>query len=66
MPEGGVTEPSRFVISQHGGGGTPELCSDFYGDTNYNHLTRRILSRGAVVSAASPAPSSAACTTATA
>ncbi|MCR5264011.1 MAG: prolyl oligopeptidase family serine peptidase [Clostridiales bacterium] len=49
LPEGGVKEPSRFVISQHGGGGTPELCSDFYGDTNYNHLTRRILSRGAVV-----------------
>ena len=38
-----------FVISQHGGAGTPELCSDFYGDTNYNHQTRRVLDRGAVV-----------------
>lgn len=38
-----------FVISQHGGAGTPELCSDFFGDTNYNHQTRRLIARGAVV-----------------
>ena len=38
-----------LVISQHGGAGTPELCSDFFGDTNYNHQTRRLLARGAVV-----------------
>ena len=48
-PESGVAAPSPFVIAQHGGAGTPELSSDFFGDTNYNHLTRRILSRGAVV-----------------
>lgn len=38
-----------FVISQHGGLGTPESCSDFFGNNNYNHLTRRLLERGAVV-----------------
>ncbi len=38
-----------FVISQHGGGGTPELCSDFFTETNYTHMTRRILKRNAVV-----------------
>ena len=42
-------EDAPFVISQHGGAGTPEVCSDFYGDNNYNHQTRRLLSRGAVV-----------------
>lgn len=37
-----------FVISQHGGLGTSELCSGLYdGDTsNYNHMTERILQRG--------------------
>jgi dienelactone hydrolase len=44
-----VGKETPFVISQHGGAGTPELCSDFYGDTNYNHQTRRVLDRGAVV-----------------
>lgn len=44
-----IREDAPFVISQHGGAGTPELCSDFYGDTNYNHQTRRLLERGAVV-----------------
>jgi dienelactone hydrolase len=38
-----------FVISQHGGGGTPELCSDFYTDTNYTHMTRRVQEKNAVV-----------------
>lgn len=38
-----------FVISQHGGGGTPEVCSDFYGHNNYNHQTPRLVGRGAVV-----------------
>ena len=42
-------EDAPFVISQHGGAGTPEVCSDFFGDNNYNHQTRRLLSRGAVV-----------------
>lgn len=38
-----------FILSQHGGAGTPEVCSDFFGDNNYNHQTRRLLARGAVV-----------------
>ena len=42
-------EDAPFVISQHGGGGTPELCSDFYESNNYNHQTLRLIERGAVV-----------------
>lgn len=41
--------PHPLVISQHGGGGTPELCSDFFGSANYNEMSRRILRRGAAV-----------------
>jgi hypothetical protein len=32
-----------LVIAQHGGGGTPELCSGFFGSANYNDMTRKIL-----------------------
>ncbi len=39
--------PMPLVVTQHGGGGTPELCSDMYGANNYNHMVQRILSRGA-------------------
>ena len=37
-----------FVISQHGGLGTPELCSDLYetGSSNYFKMTRRVLKEG--------------------
>lgn len=42
-------EKRHLVISQHGGGGTPESCSDFYGKNNYNRMTRRHLERGSVV-----------------
>lgn len=37
-----------LVISQHGGLGTPELCSGLYnGDTsNYNRMTERLFERG--------------------
>lgn len=42
-------EDAPFVISQHGGAGTPEVCSDFYGHNNYNHQTPRLVKRGAVV-----------------
>ena len=42
-------EDAPFVISQHGGGGTPEVCSDFYGHNNYNHQTPRLVEHGAVV-----------------
>jgi dienelactone hydrolase len=38
-----------LVLSQHGGHGTPELCSGLYGPSNYNDMTRRILRQGAVV-----------------
>lgn len=38
-----------LVIAQHGGHGTPELCSGLYGSSNYNDMTRRVLRRGAVV-----------------
>ncbi|MDF2924856.1 MAG: hypothetical protein K0R57_3770 [Paenibacillaceae bacterium] len=39
-----------LVISQHGGQGTPELCSSLFGSSeNYHQMTQRILSRGAAV-----------------
>lgn len=39
-----------FVISLHGGAGTPELVSSIYnGSANYNHQTRRVTDRGANV-----------------
>ena len=41
--------PHPLVISQHGGGGTPELCSGFFGSANYNDQTRRVLRRGCAV-----------------
>lgn len=41
--------PWPLVISQHGGGGTPELCSGLYGLSNYNDMTRRVLRRGFAV-----------------
>ena len=40
---------SPLVIVQHGGGGTPELCSDMNGRNNYNRIVRRILKRGVAV-----------------
>jgi len=44
-----VKEPMPLVIAQHGGGGTPELCSDMNGKNNYNHMVQRVLARGAAV-----------------
>ena len=44
-----VKTPMPLVIAQHGGGGTPELCSDMNGNNNYNHMVQRILARGAAV-----------------
>ena len=35
-----------LVISQHGGLGTPELCSGFFGSANYNDMTLRIFQKG--------------------
>lgn len=44
-----ATKQLPLIIAQHGGGGTPELCSDMNGTNNYNHMVRRVLKRGAVV-----------------
>jgi hypothetical protein len=41
--------PWPLVISQHGGMGTPELCSGFFGSDNYNDMTRRILRKNVAV-----------------
>jgi len=41
--------PHPLVISQHGGGGTPEYCSSFFNCWNYNDMTRRVLRRGFAV-----------------
>lgn len=38
-----------LVIAQHGGGGTPELCSDMNGKNKYNHIVRRLLKKGVIV-----------------
>jgi dienelactone hydrolase len=46
-----VSADGKFplVICQHGGGGTPELCSDIHGKNNYSHMTRRMLEYGVCV-----------------
>lgn len=42
-----TNEKKPLVIVQHGGGGTPELISNFYDTTtNYNHMTERVLAHG--------------------
>ena len=45
----GKKEKAPLVVFQHGGGGTPELASDFYGKNNYNHGVRRVVKRGVAV-----------------
>ena len=47
VPKGIKKAP--LIISQHGGGGTPELCSDMNGKNNYNHMVKRLVKKGAVV-----------------
>jgi hypothetical protein len=47
VPRGEGQRP--LILSQHGGNGTPELCSGLFGPSNYNDMTRRVLRRGAVV-----------------
>lgn len=47
IPHGILKAP--LVIAQHGGGGTPELCSDMNGKNNYNRIVRRLLQKGVVV-----------------
>lgn len=46
VPKGKESTKTGLVIMQHGGGGSPELCSDIVGDNNYYHMTTRILDRG--------------------
>ena len=43
--------PRPFIISQHGGSGSPEVCSGILegGSANYNDMTQRIFNRGANV-----------------
>ena len=41
--------PFPLVIAQHGGLGTPELCSELIEPTNYTDMTRRLLRRGFAV-----------------
>ena len=41
--------PYSLVIAQHGGDGTPEICSGFFNSANYNDMTRRVLKRGNAV-----------------
>lgn len=45
------TNPRPFIIVQHGGSGTPELCSGFFNNrtANYNNMTERVFLRGANV-----------------
>lgn len=39
------TKKRPLIISQHGGLGTPEMCSGFFDSENYNNMTRRILQK---------------------
>ncbi len=41
--------PFPLVISQHGGAGTPELCSGLFHSANYNDMSRRMVRRGYAV-----------------
>jgi dienelactone hydrolase len=41
--------PHPLILSFHGGGGTPELCSSFFDSKNYNDMTRRAQRLGAVI-----------------
>lgn len=52
MLPNGITK-APLVIAQHGGGGTPEFCSDFHTANNYNFFTKRALQRGFAVFAPS-------------
>ena len=42
-------KPYPVMIAQHGGGGTPELCLDYNGKNNYNHMAQRALEMGYVI-----------------
>lgn len=42
-------EKAPLVIAQHGGGSTPEICSELFGPSNYNFFTKRALEKGMAV-----------------
>jgi len=42
-------EKAPLVIAQHGGGSTPEICSEFFGESNYGYFTKRALEKGMAV-----------------
>ena len=41
-----AAEPLPLVLSQHGGLGTPEICSSFVDSANYNDMTVRLFRKG--------------------
>ncbi len=47
LPHGIKKAP--LVIAQHGGGSTPEICSELLGNSNYSFFTKRALERGMAV-----------------
>ena len=47
LPHGANNAP--LVIAQHGGGGSPEFCSDMLGENNYKFFTKRALLHGIAV-----------------
>jgi hypothetical protein len=47
MPKG--EGPHPLIISQHGGKGTPELCSSFFNSSNYNDMSLRLRKHGCAV-----------------
>ena len=47
IPHG--VERAPLIIAQHGGGGTPEKCSDLWGENTYGFFVKRALERGFIV-----------------
>ncbi len=42
-------EKTPLVVMAHGGGGSPELCTDLIGQNNYGGIARRVVAAGASV-----------------
>ena len=42
-------EKAPIIVMSHGGGGSPELCSDMLGKNNYGGVVRKLLSRGMII-----------------
>lgn len=47
VPFGAKNAP--LVIAQHGGGSNPEICSEFFGESNYGYFTKKALEKGFAV-----------------